>query len=74
MNGADRGARILCLTTKGEKLYGQLRPVDLAANKAFWRRFRLAKEVLIGLLIRVVEGNLAQETRVLSGRKRRLRQ
>ncbi len=75
VNGADRRARILRLTTKGEKLYGQLRPVHLAANESILAPISPSEgKLLIGLLIRVVEGNLAQETRVLSGRKRRLRQ
>src|SRR3954447_71991 len=75
VNGADRRARILRLTTKGEKLYGQLRPVHLAANESILAPISSSEgKLLIGLLIRVVEGNLAQETRVLSGRKRRLRQ
>jgi DNA-binding MarR family transcriptional regulator len=75
VNGADRRARILRLTAKGEKLYGQLRPVHLAANESILAPISPGEgKLLIGLLIRVVEGNLAQETRVLSGRKRRLRQ
>ena len=62
VNGADR-------------LYGQLRPVHLAANESILAPISPGEgKLLIGLLIRVVEGNLAQETRVLSGRKRRLRQ
>src|SRR5919204_6731548 len=33
VNGADRRERLLSLTPRGEKLYGQLRPVHLAANE-----------------------------------------
>src|SRR3954463_9181823 len=34
INGADRRARILSLTAKGEKLYARLRPVHLAVNES----------------------------------------
>jgi DNA-binding MarR family transcriptional regulator len=75
VNGADRRARLLSLTTKGEKLYARLRPLHLAANASVLAPITpRERKLLISLLIRVIEGNLAQEDRGLSGRKRRLRQ
>jgi DNA-binding MarR family transcriptional regulator len=75
INGADRRARILSLTSKGERLYARLRPVHLAVNESILAPISAReRKLLIALLIRVVEGNLAQEDRGLGGRKRRLRQ
>jgi DNA-binding MarR family transcriptional regulator len=75
VNDADRRARILSLTPKGEKLYARLRPIHLAANENILAPISpRERKLLIGLLIRVVEGNLAQEDHGLGGRKRRLRQ
>ena len=74
VNGADRRARLLSLTPKGEELYAQLRPAHLAANKRILRPSRLAKgKLLISLLIRVINGNLALEDRGSHGRSRRQR-
>jgi MarR family transcriptional regulator, lower aerobic nicotinate degradation pathway regulator len=75
INGADRRARILSLTSKGERLYARLRPVHLAVNQSILAPISAReRKLLIALLIRVVEGNLTQEGRGLGGRKRRLRQ
>jgi DNA-binding MarR family transcriptional regulator len=75
VNDADRRARILSLTPKGEKLYARLRPIHLAANENILAPISpRERKLLIALLIRVVEGNLTQEDRGLGGRKRRLRQ
>jgi DNA-binding MarR family transcriptional regulator len=75
VNGADRRARILSLTPKGEKLYARLRPIHLAANESILAPISAReRKLLIDLLIRVIEGNPAQEDRGLGGRKRRLRQ
>jgi DNA-binding MarR family transcriptional regulator len=75
INGADRRARILSLTSKGERLYARLRPVHLAVNQSILAPISAReRKLLIALLIRVVEGNLTQEDRGLGGRKRRLRQ
>jgi DNA-binding MarR family transcriptional regulator len=75
VNGADRRARVLSLTPKGEKLYGRLRPIHLAANDSILEPISpRERKLLISLLIRVIEGNLAQEDRGSGGRKRRLRQ
>jgi DNA-binding MarR family transcriptional regulator len=75
VNGADRRARLLSLTPKGERLYAQLRPAHLAANESILAPITpREKKLLISLLIRVIEGNLAQEDRGLDGRARRPRQ
>jgi DNA-binding MarR family transcriptional regulator len=75
VNGADRRARILSLTPKGEKLYGRLRPIHLATDDSILEPISpRERKLLISLLIRVIEGNLAQEDRGSGGRKRRLRQ
>src|SRR5256885_8873945 len=60
VNGADRRARILSLTPKGEKLYARLRPIHLAANDCVLAPISpRERKLLISLLIRVIEGNLA---------------
>jgi DNA-binding MarR family transcriptional regulator len=75
VNGADRRARILSLTPKGEKLYARLRPIHVAANDRILAPISpRERKLLISLLIRVIEGNLAVENRGLGGHKRRLRQ
>jgi DNA-binding MarR family transcriptional regulator len=62
VNGADRRARLLSLTPKGERLYAQLRPAHLAANQSILAPITpRERKLLISLLIRVIEGNLAQE-------------
>ena len=64
VNDADRRVRLLCLTSKGEKLYARIRPVHLAANDSVLAPIGPhERKILISLLIRVIEGNLAQETR-----------
>ena len=75
VNGADRRARLLSLTPKGEKLYARLRPVHLAANESILAPIAASeRKLLIGLLIRVIEGNLSEKDRGSDGRNRRLRQ
>jgi DNA-binding MarR family transcriptional regulator len=62
VNGADRRARLLSLTPKGEELYAQLRPAHLAANQSILAPITAReRKLLISLLIRVIEGNLARE-------------
>ncbi len=64
VNGADRRARLLNVTLKGEKLYARLRPAYLIANESILAPITPAeKKVLIGLLIRVIDGNLDRERR-----------
>lgn len=63
VNGADRRARLLSLTPKGEKLYARLRPVHLAANESVLAPIAPhERKLLTSLLIRVIEGNLMPET------------
>jgi DNA-binding MarR family transcriptional regulator len=60
VNNADRRSRLLSLTIKGEKLYGRLRPVHLAANESILTPIApRERKLLMALLIRVIEGNLA---------------
>lgn len=59
VNEADRRSRLLLLTINGEKLYERLRPVHLAANESVLKPIGpRERKLLIGLLIRVIEGNL----------------
>jgi MarR family transcriptional regulator, temperature-dependent positive regulator of motility len=54
----DRRARVLSLTAKGEKLYTRLQPESQAANDAVLSPLtRAERDILIGLLVRVIEGN-----------------
>jgi DNA-binding MarR family transcriptional regulator len=74
VNAADRRARLLSLTPKGEKLYAQLRPAHLAANKSILSPITSReRKVLISLLIRVIEGNLARQNGASNGRSHRPR-
>ena len=74
VNGADRRARLLSLTPKGEGLYAQLRPAHLAANQSILAPITPSdRKLLIRLLIRVIEGNLARENNGSHGRSRRPR-
>jgi DNA-binding MarR family transcriptional regulator len=74
VNGADRRARLLSLTPKGERLYAQLRPAHLAANQSILAPITFGeRKLLISLLIRVIEGNLAQQDKDSRVRTRRLR-
>jgi DNA-binding MarR family transcriptional regulator len=72
---ADRRARLLSLTPKGEKVYARLRPIHLSANETILAPITAdERKLLISLLIRVIEGNLAQQDRGSGRRKRHLRQ
>jgi DNA-binding MarR family transcriptional regulator len=74
VNGADRRARLLRLTPNGEKLYARLRPAHIAANQSILAAIGPSdRKLLIDLLIRVIEGNLALEKRGASMRKGRSR-
>jgi DNA-binding MarR family transcriptional regulator len=71
VNGADRRARLLSLTPKGEKLYARLRPAFVLANEKVLAPITAReRKVLIGLLIRVIEGNSTDEE---GGGRRRTR-
>jgi DNA-binding MarR family transcriptional regulator len=72
VNDADRRARLLSLTAKGEKTYARLRPAHLTANEGILAPITpRERRLLINLLIRVIEGNLAQDDRDPGGRDRR---
>jgi DNA-binding MarR family transcriptional regulator len=61
---ADRRARLLNLTAKGEKLYAGLRPTYLNANEKILAPITLSeRKILFGLLIRLIDGNLDHERR-----------
>lgn len=71
INGADRRARLLYLTPKGEKLYARLRPGNLAANHRILEPLApREREQLLDLLMRVIEGN-ATYARPGAGRRTR---
>lgn len=73
VNGADRRARLLSLTPKGERVYAQLRPAHLAVNESILAPITpRERTLLISLLIRAIEGNLAGESRGGSRAARRL--
>jgi DNA-binding MarR family transcriptional regulator len=75
VNGADRRARLLRLTPEGEALYARLRPAHAALNKDILAPITPREQKLLtSLLIRVVEGNLAEQERQAGGRIRRTRQ
>jgi len=74
VNGADRRARLLRLTAEGERLYARLRPALAALNKEIVAPITPREQrLLMSLLIRVVEGNLARQVRETGGRIRRMR-
>jgi len=70
VNGADRRARLLSLTSDGEKLYARLRPAHIVANQNILAPITPdERKLLIDLLIRVIEGNLMGEERDADKRK-----
>jgi DNA-binding MarR family transcriptional regulator len=74
VNGADRRARLLRLTAQGESLYARLRPAHASLNKEILSPITPREQkLLMNLLIRVVEGNLAQDGRESGGRIGRAR-
>jgi DNA-binding MarR family transcriptional regulator len=71
VNGADRRARLLYLTPKGEKLYARLRPVNLAASSSILDPLApKERELLLDLLIKVIAANW-QHARPGAGRRKR---
>jgi DNA-binding MarR family transcriptional regulator len=59
VNGADRRARLLSLTAKGEALYADLFPAFTLANAEILTALApREREQFMRLLIRVIEGNL----------------
>jgi DNA-binding MarR family transcriptional regulator len=59
VNGADRRARLLSLTAKGEALYAELTPAFWRANADVLSPLAPGeRKQFMNLLIRVIEGNL----------------
>jgi DNA-binding MarR family transcriptional regulator len=58
VNGADRRARLLRLTPRGEKLRARIQPVTYAGQQRLLSVLEPAeRELLLDLLVRVIEGN-----------------
>jgi DNA-binding MarR family transcriptional regulator len=75
VNGADRRARLLSLTPQGETLCARLRPAHTKLNNQILAPLTPRQQkLLVGLLIRVIEGNLIRENDDSGGRLRRARQ
>jgi DNA-binding MarR family transcriptional regulator len=71
VDAADRRVRLLSLTPQGEKLYARLRPAFIAANEDILAPINVReRKLLTDLLIRVIEGNLAQAERAGRAGKR----
>jgi DNA-binding MarR family transcriptional regulator len=71
VNEADRRARLLFLTPRGEKLFARLRPQMLAANDRMLAPLDpLERELLLDLLVRVIKANLVH-ARPGAGRRKR---
>lgn len=71
INGNDRRARLLRLTTKGEKLHKQLYPKALAGQQKILEVLKpKERDLLLDLLARVIEGNRSL-ARPGAGRRKR---
>lgn len=74
VNGADRRARILRLTTRGEAVRARLRPLARAAQmRVIAPLSPRERELLLDLLVRVIQANRAQ-VRSDAGQKSRTTQ
>jgi len=72
VNGADRRARILRLTSKGEKTFDRLRGRNAAANERVLDPLSAEeRELLFDMLIRIVQQNTAHARPGAGRRKRR---
>jgi|SRR5579863_6790128 len=72
VNDADRRARILRLTAKGEKVFDQLRSKNAAANEHVLDPLTpQERELLFGMLIRIIQHNTAYARPGAGRRKRR---
>jgi len=72
VNDADRRARILRLTSKGEKIFDRLRDKNAAANERVLDPLSAEeRELLFDMLIRVVQQNTAYARPGAGRRKRR---
>jgi DNA-binding MarR family transcriptional regulator len=75
VNGADRRARILRLTSKGEEIFDRLRSKNAAANERVLDPLTPhERELLFDMLIRVIQQNTAYARPGAGRRKRRSRQ
>src|ERR1700691_1564917 len=75
VNGADRRARILRLTSKGEKVFDRLRSKNAAANERVLDPLTAKeRELLFDMLIRVIKQNTAYARPGAGRRKRRANQ
>jgi DNA-binding MarR family transcriptional regulator len=62
VNGADRRARLLSLTAKGEGIYAELLPQNTVANANILAPISpRERKLFMSLLIRIVEGNLREQ-------------
>jgi DNA-binding MarR family transcriptional regulator len=75
VNGADRRARVLQLTPKGEKLYDRLRINNVAANERVLDPLTAReRDLLVEMLIRIIRQNAAYARPGAGRRKRGSRQ
>jgi DNA-binding MarR family transcriptional regulator len=75
VNGADRRARLLRLTTRGEKLYARVQPNTFAGQQKLLSVLAPdEREILLDLLVRVIEGNRVLARPGTGRRKRGSRQ
>src|SRR5436190_6963577 len=75
VNGADRRARLLRLTSKGEKIFARLRPAHARLNESILAPIKpQERKLLMGLLIRVIEANRTGEASGSRQRRRRTSQ
>ncbi len=64
VNGADRRARLLSLTRRGEQLYANLSPaLSLANARVLSPLTPRERKQFMNLLVRVIEGNLHPRTK-----------
>jgi DNA-binding MarR family transcriptional regulator len=62
VNGADRRARLLSLTAKGDRIYAELLPAFTAANASILAPVSpRERKLFMNLLVRIVEGNLREQ-------------
>ncbi len=73
VNGADRRARVLRLTSKGKALHDRVRPITQAAQERILKVLTAAeRRSFVDLLARVIDGNQAY-VRPGAGRRRPVR-
>jgi DNA-binding MarR family transcriptional regulator len=75
VNGADRRARVLALTPRGEKLYDRLRTDNVAANDRILDVLtQRERELFLNMLVRLIQRNGAHARPGAGRRKRGSRQ